>query len=91
MIAAANDFAVREVLRRIEAGTLASFPAVQGPTMIGIGQSMGGCITIVMQGNHRTYDAIAPLGYSAIHTVLPQRSDAAYAQAMQAHTHARSC
>ena len=79
MIAAANDFAVREVIRRLEAGTLASgFPAVQGATKIGIGQSMGGCITIVMQGNHRTYDAIAPLGYSAIHTVLPQRSDAAY-------------
>lgn len=90
MIAAANDFAVREVARRLEAGTLAQgFPAVKGTTKIGIGQSMGGCITIVMQGNHRTYDAVAPLGYSAIHTVLPQRSEAAYRESMQAHAYAR--
>ena len=91
MIAAGNDFAVREVLRRLETGTLTrGFPAVNGAAKIGIGQSMGGCITIVMQGNHRTYDAVAPLGYSAIHTTLPQRSDAAYHASMQAHAHARN-
>jgi pimeloyl-ACP methyl ester carboxylesterase len=27
---------------------------------------------MVMQGRHRTFDAIAPLGISAIHTMLPQ-------------------
>jgi alpha-beta hydrolase superfamily lysophospholipase len=91
MIAAANDHAIREAIRRLESGTLApGFPAVKGATKIGIGQSMGGCIAIVMQGNHRTYDGIAPLGYSAIHTVLPQRSQAAYLKAMQAHSQARS-
>ena len=90
MIAAGNDFAVREVVRKLEAGTLTpGFPAVRNATKIGIGQSMGGCITIVMQANHRTYDAIAPLGYSAIHTVLPQRSQEAYREAMQAHVQAR--
>jgi pimeloyl-ACP methyl ester carboxylesterase len=34
---------------------------------------MGGCYTIVQQANHRTFDAIAVLGYSAIHTVVPGR------------------
>jgi hypothetical protein len=90
MIAAGNDCAVREVLARLEAGTLSpGFPALRRPVRIGIGQSMGGCITIVMQGRHRTYDAIAPLGYSAIHTVLPQRSEAARQKSMQGHRHQR--
>jgi pimeloyl-ACP methyl ester carboxylesterase len=56
---------------------------------VGIGQSMGGCMTIVMQARHDTYDAIAPLGYSAIHTVLPQRSEEASRKAVAAHQLAR--
>jgi pimeloyl-ACP methyl ester carboxylesterase len=32
---------------------------------------MGGCLTIVAQGRHRTFDGIGILGYSAIHTVMP--------------------
>jgi pimeloyl-ACP methyl ester carboxylesterase len=90
MIAAANDRAVREVLTRLRAGNLAKeLPPVQIAATVGIGQSMGGCVTVVMQARHRTYDAIAPLGYSAIHTVLPQRSEAARRKAMLAHQHAR--
>jgi pimeloyl-ACP methyl ester carboxylesterase len=90
MIAAANDRAVREVLARLETGTLSPpFPSLADPVRIGIGQSMGGCLTIVMQGRHRTYDAIAPLGYSAIHTVLPQRTEAARRKAVQAHQYER--
>ena len=90
MIAAANDRAIREVLLRLEAGTLArELPPVQVACTVGIGQSMGGCMTIVMQARHRTYDAIAPLGYSAIHTVLPQRSEQARRKAMAAHQLAR--
>src|SRR2546427_469009 len=49
-----------------------ALPPLPGLVRIGIGQSMGGCLTVVMQGRHATFDAIAPLGYSAIHTVLPQ-------------------
>jgi pimeloyl-ACP methyl ester carboxylesterase len=76
-IARANDVAVRQIRARIEAGTLAEgFPAVANLFAVGSGQSMGGGVTIIMQGRHRTYDAIAPMGYSAIHTVLPQRSEA---------------
>jgi pimeloyl-ACP methyl ester carboxylesterase len=90
MIAAANDHAVREVLARLRAGTLAKeIPPVQITSTIGIGQSMGGCVTIIMQARHGTYDAIAPLGYSAIHTVLPQRTAEARRKAILAHPHAR--
>lgn len=74
IVAAANDAAVREVMARVEAGTLApGFPAIAGATRIGIGQSMGGCFTIVAQGNHETFDGIGILGYSAIHTIVPTR------------------
>jgi pimeloyl-ACP methyl ester carboxylesterase len=76
-LAAANDAAVREVARRLRAGTLSdALPPLSNLVHIGIGQSMGGCVTIVMQGRHGTFDGIAPLGYSALHTVLPQRDAA---------------
>lgn len=77
-IAAADDAAVREIARRLAEGTLVDgFPPLKRMIRIGIGQSMGGGVTILMQGRHRTFDAIAPLGYSAIHTVLPQQTDEA--------------
>jgi pimeloyl-ACP methyl ester carboxylesterase len=76
-IAQADDAAVREISQRLMKGTLApGFPALPLLFRIGIGQSMGGGITIIMQGRYRTYDAIAPLGYSAVHTVLPQPTEA---------------
>jgi pimeloyl-ACP methyl ester carboxylesterase len=76
-IAAANHAAVKEISQRLVAGTLApGYPAVPAVFRVGIGQSMGGGITILMQGRHQTYDAIASLGYSAIHTVLPQPTEA---------------
>jgi pimeloyl-ACP methyl ester carboxylesterase len=34
---------------------------------------MGGGVAIIMASRHRSFDALAVLGYSAIHTVLPQR------------------
>lgn len=81
MMAAANHAAVGEIRRRIAQGTIsAGFPALPGLVSIGIGQSMGGCVTVIMQGRHRTFDAIASLGYSAIHTTLPQRTDSARRQ-----------
>jgi alpha-beta hydrolase superfamily lysophospholipase len=85
-LAAANDAAVREVARRLADGCLArSLPPLPGLARIGIGQSMGGCVTIVMQGRHGTFDGIAPLGYSAIHTVLPQRDAAARERSVAHH------
>jgi hypothetical protein len=76
-IADANHAAVVEVLVRLRAGTLAAgLPALQPGFVVGTGQSMGGGVTIIMQGRHRSYDAIAPMGYSPVHTSLPQRDPA---------------
>ncbi len=73
-IAAANDEAVREIVRRLRAGEIdPSWPRIEPGFVVGTGQSMGGGVTIIMQGRHRTYDAISPLGYSAVQAVLPLR------------------
>ena len=71
-IAAANHAAELDVLRRLADGTLAQgFPALTAPLKLGIGQSMGGALTVVQQARHQTYDGIAVLGYSAVHTHPP--------------------
>jgi pimeloyl-ACP methyl ester carboxylesterase len=36
------------------------------PVRIGLGHSLGACLTIVQQAHHRCYDGIAVLGYSVI-------------------------
>lgn len=85
-LTAANDAAVREIARRLREGSLQSgFPALPDFCMLGLGQSMGGHLTICMQGHHATFDGIAPLGYSAIHTVLPQPDDAVRLRGIELH------
>ena len=72
VLAAANAATVANVLGLLRDGRLAAdIPAVVDPIVLGIGQSMGGSLTIVLQGQHETFDGIGVLGYSAIHTVLP--------------------
>lgn len=89
-IAEHNHLAVAECLRRIRAGRLAEgFPAIPRVAAIGIGQSMGGGVTIIMQARHRSFDAIGVLGYSAIHSVLPQRSEEAVEQGKRAYAFSR--
>jgi pimeloyl-ACP methyl ester carboxylesterase len=76
-LAAANDATVRAVCDRLARGTLADeLPPIDVGTRLGFGQSMGGCLTIMAQGRHRTFDGVGILGYSAIHTVLPTPGDA---------------
>lgn len=71
-IAAANDLAVRTIVERLRNGTaVAGYPGIDVGARIGMGQSMGGGVSVIMAARHRTYDAVAMLGYSAIHTVLP--------------------
>lgn len=71
VVAAANAATVAHVVAALADGTLSDgFPPVHDPVLLGIGQSMGGCFTIVQQGRHATYDGIAALGFSAIQTVL---------------------
>jgi pimeloyl-ACP methyl ester carboxylesterase len=71
-IAAANDVAVRAIAERLRDGTAVDgYPAVDVGSRIGMGQSMGGGVSVIMAARHHSYDAVAVLGYSAIHTVLP--------------------
>jgi pimeloyl-ACP methyl ester carboxylesterase len=77
-IAAANDAAVRTLIGMFEEGKISDrLPPLQGAFKIGLGQSLGGCLTILMQGAHRTFDAIVPLAASAVQGVLPQPTEAA--------------
>jgi pimeloyl-ACP methyl ester carboxylesterase len=71
-VAAANAATVGQIRDALVGGTLAEhFPAVHDPVVVGIGQSMGGCFTIVQQGLHATYAGIGVLGFSARHTTIP--------------------
>ena len=73
-VALGNRATVEAVMGKLESGTLhEDFGPLSGATLLGIGQSMGGCFTIVLQGQHRVFDGIASLGYSGIHTVVPDR------------------
>jgi hypothetical protein len=73
---AGNIATVHEVLVRLADETLIDgFPAVSDPVTIGMGQSMGGYFLIQMQGQQAPFDAVAILGYSCIHTVIPVRPD----------------
>lgn len=77
-LAASHDACVKEIASRLRAGQLGDgFPPV-APFLVGMGQSMGGGVTILAQGRFATFDAIAPCGVSAIHTALPQRDPAAF-------------
>lgn len=71
---AANQSAEEHILSRLQDGTLlAGYPSVSNPIKIGIGQSMGGCMTIVQQGRYHGYDGIGILGFSAVHTHPPTK------------------
>src|SRR3984893_5341382 len=66
-VALGNKATVEAVMDKLEAGTLTDgYPPVQGVTKLGIGQSMGGCFMIVLQGQHQTFDGVGTLGYSGI-------------------------
>ena len=71
--AAANDAFVRAVVAQLREGDIApDVRPLTNPFVVGIGQSMGGGVTMAMQSQHQTFDAIAVLGKSALHTILPQ-------------------
>jgi hypothetical protein len=81
-LAAAGAAADREVVARLAEGSLvpglpplgAGAGSGDGPgehVRIGLGQSMGGSLTVVQQAHHRSFHGIAVLGYSAVHTHPP--------------------
>lgn len=78
-MAATHDSCVRQIAAALRAGTAAEgFPACPDLFAVGMGQSMGGGVSILAQGRFATFDAIAPCGVSAIQTALPQRDKSAF-------------
>ena len=68
---------VRRILEQLDRGEIdPAFPPVKSPVVVGIGQSMGGCVTVLTQGQHRVFDGVGILGYSGIHTRIPQKDAA---------------
>jgi alpha-beta hydrolase superfamily lysophospholipase len=71
-LAEANHRATVAVLDRLRAGTMApGVSPIEIERVVGMGQSMGGCLLTVQQANHRTFDRIALLGWSGIYTNFP--------------------
>ncbi len=71
-VVAASQAAESDVRQKLSAGALMDgVPPITDPVTIGIGQSMGGSLTIVQQGRLHCYDGIGVLGYSAVHTHVP--------------------
>ena len=69
MVSAAAGAAEREIRQRLANGVLADgFPPVHQPTVIGVGQSAGASLLIYQQAHARSYDGIAVLGFSAVHS-----------------------
>jgi len=72
-IAVFHNLAVSRICRLLrEGGVDGSLPAIPSFRKIGLGQSLGGAVTLITQAEHRTFDAIGVLGASALHSVLPQ-------------------
>jgi pimeloyl-ACP methyl ester carboxylesterase len=74
VVAGANHAAVSAILDLLHDGTLASGIGPLDPAcVVGAGQSMGGHILAGMQAYHRTFDGVAMLGSSMVHTSIPSR------------------
>jgi pimeloyl-ACP methyl ester carboxylesterase len=66
-LAAVIDLVAREVRARTQDGRLApDLAAVPSPQLAGIGHSMGGMLTQIVQATYGTYDRIGILGYTAL-------------------------
>jgi pimeloyl-ACP methyl ester carboxylesterase len=64
MSAASASF-VEQLRRRLVEGApdLGGMPLSEIP-VVGVGHSLGGCLTVVTQARHRCYDAVAALGFT---------------------------
>ncbi|QTI70962.1 alpha/beta hydrolase [Gordonia polyisoprenivorans] len=71
-LAAANNAAARSVVAGLREGTLVDgMGPTEVSTVVGMGQSMGGCLLTVQQANHGTFDGVAFLGWSGTFTNFP--------------------
>jgi alpha-beta hydrolase superfamily lysophospholipase len=65
MLAAANHALVEQLRAAVASGTLSdALPARPMARFVGIGHSLGGCVSVIQQGNHASFDALAVLGWS---------------------------
>ncbi len=65
VMADANAQAIAFVMERVKAGDLSSgLPAIDDLKVIGVGHSMGGFSSVVLQANHGSFDALAVLGWT---------------------------
>lgn len=72
-IAYFHDLAVAEICRRLKDGSVDdALPPLASFQKIGLGQSLGGAVTLITQARHQTFDSVCLLGVSALHGVLPQ-------------------
>jgi pimeloyl-ACP methyl ester carboxylesterase len=68
----ADHGVVVAAIERLRAGTLTSgLQPITVSRSIGMGHSLGGMQLIAQQSEYTTFDAVAVLGFSAIHTVVP--------------------
>lgn len=66
----ANQEVVRKVLELLGSGDLtADLSPIEDATVIAIGQSMGGALLVLHQGQHAPFDGVGILGWSAHHSV----------------------
>jgi pimeloyl-ACP methyl ester carboxylesterase len=71
------DHAARAALRALADGSLVDWlPTLQVTRTVAIGHSLGGMQLIAHQARHETFDALAILGWSAVHTTVPTRDGA---------------
>jgi len=69
----ADAEAARQLIEAVRHGTLAAdLPPIPDIVAIGMGQSLGGYLGAIVQARHAPFDALAVLGFSAIHTVISQ-------------------
>jgi len=70
VIADVNHGVVTEVIGRLASGDIAAGPTISGGLILGLGHSAGGLLIACQQARHRTFGALALLGFSA--NGLPQ-------------------
>lgn len=71
-MAAANHATASSAVERLRAGSLIDgVGPIEVEKLVGMGQSMGGCLLTVQQGLHGTFDAIAVLGYGVVRSGFP--------------------
>jgi pimeloyl-ACP methyl ester carboxylesterase len=71
-IAGANHATAVDILQRLaSSGVDPSLGPLNARAVLAMGQSMGGCLLTVQQANHHTFDGVAFLGWSGIHTNFP--------------------